>query len=103
MANCGQETTVTKCTFARESSMEPESRPPPASVDEPPTEEELTIIRMLAKGLTDEVVAQRVGISKRTYRRRLKAAMRKLGASSRFEAGAAAVRKGWLCEEHPPQ
>ena len=74
----------------------------PTSLDELPTDEELAIVRMLAEGLTDEVVAQRVGISKRTYRRRLKAAMRKLGASSRFEAGAVAVRKGWLREEHPP-
>lgn len=71
-------------------------------VEETPTEEDLAIVRMLAKGLTDDVVAHRVGISKRTYRRRLRAVMRKLGAGSRFEAGAVAVRKGWLRDEHPP-
>ena len=102
MANCGQKLSVTKAAFARDSCMERDSGTGSASVDEQPTEEELAIVRMLAEGLTDEVVAQRVGISKRTYRRRLKVAMRKLGTASRFQAGAVAVRKGWLQEEHPP-
>lgn len=73
----------------------------PASVGAAPTEEERAIVCLLAEGLTDEVIAQRLGISKRTYGRRLKDVMRKLGARSRFEAGARAVRTGWL-EEDPP-
>lgn len=73
----------------------------PTTVDEAPSEEELAIVRLLAKGLTDEVIAQRLGISKRTYGRRFKVVMRKLGARSRFEAGARAVLSGWL-EGDPP-
>ena len=102
MADCGQKPSVTKAAFARDSCMEPDSGAGPTSVDDPPTEEELAIVRMLAEGFTDEVVAQRVGMSERTYRRRLKGAMTKLGAGSRFQAGAVAVRKGWFREEHPP-
>ncbi len=82
--------------------MEPDSGAGPTWVEEAPTEEELAIVRLLAEGLTDEVIAQRIGISKRTYRRRLKNVMRKLGAGSRFEAGARAVQNGWLEEEPPP-
>ncbi len=51
---------------------------------------------MLAQGLTDEAVAKRLGVSPRPARRIAADLMEKLGARSRFQAGARAVAKGWL-------
>ncbi len=61
-----------------------------------PTEDELALLRLLSRGLTDEVVAQKLGLTGRTLRRRLRSAMDKLEASSRFEAGFKLARCGWL-------
>jgi len=62
----------------------------------PPSEEESSILALLAEGLTDDVIARRLSISMRTYRRRVQALMLKLGATSRFQAGARAAQRGWL-------
>jgi DNA-binding NarL/FixJ family response regulator len=51
------------------------------------------ILRALGAGLTDEVAARRLGISLRTYRRRVADLMRTLDSDSRFQAG---VRAGEL-------
>jgi DNA-binding CsgD family transcriptional regulator len=51
------------------------------------------VLRMLTTGLTDEAAARRLGISLRTYRRRVAEMMRLLEAESRFQAG---VRAGEL-------
>jgi DNA-binding NarL/FixJ family response regulator len=51
------------------------------------------ILRALGEGLTDESAARRMGISLRTYRRRVAALMRALESDSRFQAG---VRAGEL-------
>lgn len=61
-----------------------------------PTEDELALLRLLSRGLTDEVVAQKLGLTGRTLRRRLRSAMDKLEASSRFEAGFRLAHSGWL-------
>lgn len=50
----------------------------------------------MARGYTDEVVAQKLGLTARTLRRRLRSAMDKLGAAPRFEAGFRLARSGWL-------
>ena len=71
----------------------------PASTERPsiqPTEDELQLRRLLARGFTDEVVAQKLGLTGRTLRRRLRSAMDKLDASSRFEAGFKLAASGWL-------
>ncbi|MET9789288.1 helix-turn-helix transcriptional regulator [Streptomyces canus] len=52
------------------------------------------IINLMAQGLKDEVVARRVGVGSRTFRRHISNIMDKLGASSRFQAGVAAARAG---------
>lgn len=54
------------------------------------------ILRMLADGLKDEAMARRLGLSLRTVRRRVADLMTELNASTRFVAGAEAVRRGWL-------
>ncbi|MBC3843070.1 helix-turn-helix transcriptional regulator [Streptacidiphilus sp. 4-A2] len=58
--------------------------------------QEAEILRMLDTGLTDEVIAKRLGVSPRTARRLTAVLMERLEARSRFEAGANAVRMGWL-------
>ncbi|ARQ68464.1 helix-turn-helix transcriptional regulator [Streptomyces marincola] len=54
-------------------------------------EVKITILRMLAAGLKDEVIARRVGIAPRTLRRHIATIMEELGANSRFQAGVAAA------------
>lgn len=51
------------------------------------------LLQMLTTGLTDEAAARRMGMSLRTYRRRVADLMRLLEAESRFQAG---VRAGEL-------
>ncbi|AUG77696.1 Erythropoiesis-stimulating protein [Kitasatospora sp. MMS16-BH015] len=58
--------------------------------------QEATVIRLLAEGLTDDAIAKRLGVSPRTSRRLATDLMERLGARSRFEAGARAAQQGWL-------
>ncbi|MGB8943166.1 MAG: DNA-binding response regulator [Streptomyces sp.] len=54
----------------------------------------LAVLHSLAAGLTDAVGARRVGMSVRTYRRRVAELMTALEADSRFQAGVNASRLG---------
>lgn len=54
----------------------------------------LAVLQALADGLTDAVGARRVGMSVRTYRRRVAELMAALEADSRFQAGVNASRRG---------
>jgi DNA-binding CsgD family transcriptional regulator len=60
------------------------------------TAQESIVVRLLAEGQTDDVVARRLGVSARTVRRIVTVVMRRLDARSRFEAGVHAVQRGWL-------
>ncbi|MGW1230494.1 DNA-binding response regulator [Streptomyces sp. NPDC001515] len=53
-----------------------------------------TILNALGSGLTDESAARRLGLSLRTYRRRVAALMVTLEAGSRFQAGLRAGELG---------
>lgn len=57
---------------------------------------EKELLLLLAKGMTDEAAAKRLGVSLRTVRRQMAALMERLGATSRFEAGLKAAQRGWL-------
>ncbi|MCM1972469.1 MULTISPECIES: helix-turn-helix transcriptional regulator [unclassified Streptomyces] len=46
-----------------------------------------TIVRLLAEGLEDKVIARRLGMSERTCQRHIAEIMRAVGAKSRFQAG----------------
>ncbi|WP_328581289.1 helix-turn-helix transcriptional regulator [Streptomyces sp. NBC_00370] len=59
---------------------------------------QLSIIRLLAQGFKDDVVARRLGISVRTCRRHIKEIMNELDASSRFQAGVRATLNGSVTE-----
>ncbi|MFJ8696476.1 helix-turn-helix transcriptional regulator [Streptomyces roseolilacinus] len=54
------------------------------------------VLNALLAGLTDETAAARLGISARTYSRRVGELLTALGTTSRFRAGAEAARRGWL-------
>lgn len=54
----------------------------------------LTILRSLSAGQKDEAAARQLGLSVRTYRRRVAELMELLGASSRFQAGVRARELG---------
>ncbi|WP_347565737.1 helix-turn-helix transcriptional regulator [Nocardioides sp. IC4_145] len=54
------------------------------------------LLQQLAEGAQDEQIARRLGVSLRTVRRRVADLLGELGADTRFQAGAEAVRRGWL-------
>lgn len=55
---------------------------------------DVAVLNLLATGATDEVVAARLGVSIRTYRRWVADLMARLGATSRFQAGVLASLDG---------
>jgi DNA-binding CsgD family transcriptional regulator/sugar-specific transcriptional regulator TrmB len=57
---------------------------------------ERSLLTLLAGGATDETAAKKLGVSLRTVRRIMAELMQRLSASSRFEAGIKAAKKGWL-------
>lgn len=70
-----------------------------AAVDDDPVLDDhlkSSIVRLLGEGLKDEVVARRLGMSVRSCRRHIAEVTARLGASSRFQAGALAQRAGLL-------
>ncbi|GGV06614.1 hypothetical protein GCM10010502_72050 [Kitasatospora aureofaciens] len=64
--------------------------------DSGPDRREREVLRLLAEGLTDEAIAARTGLSVRTNRRTIADLMARLGARSRFQAGAEAARRTWV-------
>ncbi|MER5635927.1 helix-turn-helix transcriptional regulator [Kitasatospora sp. NPDC002227] len=60
------------------------------------TGQERALLRLLADGHTDETAARRLGVSDRTVRRLSADLTDRLGARSRFQAGALAAGRGWL-------
>jgi DNA-binding CsgD family transcriptional regulator len=75
----------------------PLTAPPPAGprADRlPPAQQH--ILELMAEGLPDAAIARRAQISITTVRRHITAIMHRLGAESRFAAGAAAHRRDWI-------
>jgi DNA-binding CsgD family transcriptional regulator/tetratricopeptide (TPR) repeat protein len=75
------------------------SRGPRAPGRESPaglTSRESEILRLLAAGLGNRQIAERLFLSQRTVEHHVSAVLRKLGARSRGEAAAAAARRGLL-------
>lgn len=54
------------------------------------------LLQQLAAGAKDEQIARTLGMSLRTVRRRVADLLIDLGVDTRFQAGAEAVRRGWL-------
>lgn len=59
-------------------------------------QEDIALLTLLAAGLTDHSIGRELGISERTVRRRITVLQALLGAQTRFQLGAQAVRQGWL-------
>ncbi|MET9666777.1 helix-turn-helix transcriptional regulator [Streptomyces sp. NPDC006475] len=68
----------------------------PVSDCDGPSERDLALLKMLDDGLTDEGIGRKLGVSIRTVRRLMADLLMRLNAQSRFQAGAEAVRQGWL-------
>lgn len=71
-------------------------RPPPplAATVEPLTPREQEVLQLLAQGLSNKLIASRLGISDHTVKFHVNAILGKLGAQSRTEALAHAARLG---------
>lgn len=65
------------------------------------TAQEREILRLLADGNTDAVVARKLGISVRTAQRLVTDLASRLGARSRFQIGIRASEAGWLTSDEP--
>ena len=63
---------------------------------EPLSEQDRSIITLMAAGVTDDAIARRLQLSRRTVVRRITALLDRLGASTRFQAGVQAAHRGWL-------
>jgi Predicted transcriptional regulators len=59
-------------------------------------DDDLTLLSLLVTGLTDEAVAARLGLSRRTVVRRVGALMALAGVRSRLQLGWVARERGWL-------
>ncbi|MFE6735621.1 hypothetical protein [Microbacterium sp. NPDC057650] len=64
--------------------------------DAPPTADERVLIALLASGLKDEAIARQLDVHVHTARRRISAVIERLDATTRFQAGLQAARRGWL-------
>lgn len=60
---------------------------------------QLDVLSLLAHGLTDKAIGHRLDISDSTVHRHITVIMHHLGVSSRFAAGVAAQRRGWLGDQ----
>ncbi|OLR92170.1 helix-turn-helix transcriptional regulator [Actinokineospora bangkokensis] len=60
------------------------------------SERDRQVITLMAAGATDDAIARRLGLSRRTVVRRVAALHERLGATTRFQAGVQAAQRGWL-------
>ena len=74
----------------------PDTTPISGKVPDELTPARQKVLTLLASGLTDESIANHTGTAVRTVRRHVSAILEILQVDSRFAAGVAAVRRGWL-------
>ncbi|MGW0519576.1 LuxR C-terminal-related transcriptional regulator [Crossiella sp. NPDC003009] len=67
-----------------------------AGVDAPEDPRDRQILTLMAIGATDDAIARRLNLSRRTVVRRVAVLQERLGATTRFQAGVQAARRGWL-------
>lgn len=75
-----------------------EPAPAPQAQSRPP-EHLQPIIEQLLSGATDMTASQRLGLSPRTFSRRVAELLEHLAAESRFQAGVEAACRGWVPRE----
>ncbi|MEU5261161.1 helix-turn-helix domain-containing protein [Amycolatopsis sp. NPDC021455] len=59
------------------------------------------LLALLTTGLPDRSIAKQLGMSYRTFQRRLRNLMTQLGAGTRFQAGLQAAARGWVALPPP--
>ena len=69
----------------------PPNRPIPLS------DTQLEIVRLIAAGLSNREIAERVHLSQNTVKSHVQEVFRKLDVGNRVEAALMATRKGWIC------
>jgi DNA-binding CsgD family transcriptional regulator len=74
----------------------PLKAPRPAPPGDRLTPAQQKVLELMAEGLHDDAIAHRAGISTTTVRRHITDILGRLGVKSRFAAGAAAQRRGWI-------
>lgn len=89
-------TTVFERAWADATPLAPEDEAGSSNDSPELLEVERELLALLAGGATDETAARHMGISLRTTRRHMAALMSRLAATSRFQAGVEAVKRGWL-------
>jgi DNA-binding NarL/FixJ family response regulator len=62
----------------------------------------IPVLAQLLTGATDVTASQRLGMSPRTFSRRVSELLEHLGVVSRFQAGVAAASQGWLTPRQLP-
>ncbi|WP_230988631.1 helix-turn-helix transcriptional regulator [Streptomyces cacaoi] len=67
-----------------------------------PDAEEARLLALLTTGMTDQVMARQLGVSYRTFQRRLHGLMERLGATTRFQLGMRAASLGWVPQATAP-
>ena len=77
----------------RATPLRPERSPAPGSRL---TATQQAVLELMAQGLNDAAIARRAGLSTTTVRRHVAAILHRLDVTSRFAAGAAAQRNGWI-------
>lgn len=65
-----------------------------------PSAEERRMLAALTAGLPDEAIARQLGLSDRTYQRRMHDLMERVHAQTRFQLARQAIRRGWLEAGH---
>lgn len=70
------------------------SEPQVAALEEPLTERELDVLRLVAEGLSNKVIADRLDISERTARTHVSNILEKLHLANRTQATLYALKKG---------
>jgi DNA-binding CsgD family transcriptional regulator len=61
-----------------------------------PTEEEASLLTLLASGATDKAASRALGWSERTVQRHVTKLMDRVGARTRFQIAMEATRRGWI-------
>jgi DNA-binding CsgD family transcriptional regulator len=74
----------------------------PNGAGDAPSSDEARLLALLTTGLTDQVMARQLGVSYRTFQRRLSGLMERLGAGTRFQLGMRAASLGWVSQPADP-
>jgi DNA-binding CsgD family transcriptional regulator len=64
----------------------------------PLTDDEYVVLQLMANGMTDQAINNKLGKSKSTVQRRVSAIYQHLDVTNRFAAGMAVQRRGWLSQ-----